>query len=78
MALSERHNMQVAIKIVSKFSAPKDYLKKFLPREIEVVRGLKHPNLIKFLQALETTHRYKHLNLFYINIRSSNIIDSRS
>lgn len=57
MALSEKHNMQVAIKIVSKFSAPKDYLRKFLPREIEVVKGLKHPNLIRFLQAIETTHR---------------------
>lgn len=45
------------MKIVSKFQAPGDYLKKFLPREIEVVKGLKHPNLIRFLQAIETTHR---------------------
>lgn len=47
----------MAVKIVSKFTAPADYLKKFLPREIEVVKGLKHPNLIRFLQAIETTHR---------------------
>lgn len=51
------HNCNVAVKIVSKFTAPSDYLKKFLPREIEVVKGLKHPNLIRFLQAIETTHR---------------------
>ncbi|KAH1015193.1 testis-specific serine/threonine-protein kinase 3 [Dendroctonus ponderosae] len=57
MAHSERHEGNVAIKIVSKFSAPADYLKKFLPREIEVVKGLRHPNLIRFLQAIETTHR---------------------
>ncbi|XP_046813391.1 testis-specific serine/threonine-protein kinase 4-like isoform X1 [Vespa crabro] len=57
VAISERHNSQVAIKIISKFQAPSDYLKKFLPREIEVVKGLKHPNLIRFLQAIETTHR---------------------
>ncbi|XP_030764794.1 testis-specific serine/threonine-protein kinase 3-like [Sitophilus oryzae] len=57
MAQSERHEGNVAIKIVSKFSAPADYLKKFLPREIEVVKGLRHPNLIRFLQAIETTHR---------------------
>ncbi|KAF7412595.1 hypothetical protein HZH66_001491 [Vespula vulgaris] len=57
VAKSERHNSQVAIKIISKFQAPGDYLKKFLPREIEVVKGLKHPNLIRFLQAIETTHR---------------------
>ncbi|KAI4490689.1 hypothetical protein M0804_003633 [Polistes exclamans] len=57
VAKSERHNCRVAIKIISKFQAPGDYLKKFLPREIEVVKGLKHPNLIRFLQAIETTHR---------------------
>ncbi|CAH0550966.1 unnamed protein product [Brassicogethes aeneus] len=57
VARSDRHDSDVAIKIVSKFSAPADYLKKFLPREIEVVKGLRHPNLIRFLQAIETTHR---------------------
>ncbi|XP_066584442.1 testis-specific serine/threonine-protein kinase 3-like [Prorops nasuta] len=57
IARSDRHNCQVAIKIVSKFQAPGDCLTKFLPREIEVVKGLKHPNLIRFLQAIETTHR---------------------
>ncbi|KAI5753364.1 hypothetical protein M8J77_026227 [Diaphorina citri] len=57
LARSTRHSGDVAIKIVSKVQAPPDYLKKFLPREIEVVKGLKHPNLIRFLQAIETTHR---------------------
>ncbi|EEB16115.1 cAMP-dependent protein kinase catalytic subunit, putative [Pediculus humanus corporis] len=57
VARSERHDCLVAVKIVSKFQAPADYLKKFLPREIEVVKGLKHINLIRFLQAIETTHR---------------------
>lgn len=57
LARSSRHGTDVAIKIVSKMQAPQDYLKKFLPREIEVVKGLKHANLIRFLQAIETTHR---------------------
>ncbi|XP_011696629.1 PREDICTED: testis-specific serine/threonine-protein kinase 4-like [Wasmannia auropunctata] len=57
IAKSDRHNCQVAVKIVSKFQAPGEHLTKFLPREIEVVKGLKHPNLIHFLQAIETTHR---------------------
>lgn len=57
LATSKRHGCEVAIKIISKIQAPNDYLKKFLPREIEVVKGLKHPNMIKFLQAIETTHR---------------------
>ncbi|KAG5329901.1 TSSK4 kinase, partial [Acromyrmex charruanus] len=57
IAKSDRYGYQVAVKIVSKFQAPGEYLTKFLPREIEVVKGLKHPNLIHFLQAIETTHR---------------------
>ncbi|XP_014485927.1 PREDICTED: testis-specific serine/threonine-protein kinase 3-like [Dinoponera quadriceps] len=56
IARSDLHNSQVAVKIVSKFQAPDEYTK-FLTREIEVVKGLKHPNLIRFLQAIETTHR---------------------
>nr|CAD7448543.1 unnamed protein product [Timema bartmani] len=57
VARSERHECDVAVKIVSKFQAPALYLNKFLPREIEVVKGLKNQNLIRFLQAIETTHR---------------------
>lgn len=51
VAHSERHDGNVAIKIVSKFSAPADYLKKFLPREIEVVKGLRHVNLIRYIDS---------------------------
>ena len=57
VSYSQKHETTVAVKIISKFQAPPDYLKKFLPREIEVVKGLKHPHLIRFLEAIETTHR---------------------
>ena len=56
-ASSTRHKCKVAIKIISKRRAPKDYLEKFLPREIDVVKLLKHPNLIVFLQSIETNNR---------------------
>ena len=56
-AFSTRHNCTVAIKIISKRRAPKDYLEKFLPREIEVVKLIKHPSLIVFLQSIETNNR---------------------
>ncbi|XP_043280585.1 testis-specific serine/threonine-protein kinase 4-like [Venturia canescens] len=67
VAKSNRHECQVAVKIVSKFQAPEDYLRKFLPREIEVVKGLKHPHLIRFLQAIETTHRVYIIMEFAVN-----------
>ncbi|CAH1779654.1 unnamed protein product [Owenia fusiformis] len=56
-AHSTKHDCKVAIKIVSKRRAPPDYIAKFLPREIEVVKILKHPNLVCFLQSIETTNR---------------------
>ncbi|XP_061189688.1 testis-specific serine/threonine-protein kinase 4-like [Saccostrea echinata] len=49
---------KVAVKIISKRKAPNDFLLKFLPREIEVIKILKHPCLISFYQVIETTTRF--------------------
>jgi len=51
LAFSERHQANVAVKIISKREAVAEYLEKFLPREINIVKTLKHPNLIVFLQV---------------------------
>ena len=56
-ANSTRHKCQVAIKIISKKTAPDDYLQKFLPREIDVIKYLRHPSLVLFYQCIETTNR---------------------
>jgi len=55
LAYSERHQSNVAIKIISKRRAPKDYIDKFLPREINIVKILKHQNLVIFLQVTTST-----------------------
>lgn len=57
-AFSKSLNHPVAIKIISKQKATKDVLEKFLPREIELVRNLKHANLIRFHECIETTLRF--------------------
>ncbi|XP_037071608.1 testis-specific serine/threonine-protein kinase 4-like [Pollicipes pollicipes] len=57
MAFSSRHKCKVAVKIISKKKSPASYVNKFLPREIDAVRILKHPNIICFLQSIETTNR---------------------
>lgn len=57
-AFSKTLNRLVAVKIVSKQKATKDVLNKFLPREIELVRNLKHVNLIRFHECIETTLRF--------------------
>ncbi|XP_055642446.1 testis-specific serine/threonine-protein kinase 3-like isoform X2 [Toxorhynchites rutilus septentrionalis] len=57
-AYSKTANQTVAIKIISKQKATKDVLNKFLPREIDLVRGLRHTNLIRFFECIETTMRF--------------------
>lgn len=57
-AFSKTLNQPVAVKIISKQKATKDVLNKFLPREIELVRNLKHENLIRFHECIETTLRF--------------------
>lgn len=57
LAYSEKHKTNVAIKVISKKRAPTDYIQKFLPREIDVVKILKHPNLVVFYQSIETNAR---------------------
>ncbi|XP_063682097.1 testis-specific serine/threonine-protein kinase 3-like [Bolinopsis microptera] len=51
---SEKFKSHVAVKIVSKKSAPKDYLTKFLPREIQCIHKLRHKNIVRVLEILET------------------------
>ncbi|XP_048218730.1 testis-specific serine/threonine-protein kinase 4 isoform X4 [Perognathus longimembris pacificus] len=52
-----KQKVMVAIKIISKKKASNDYLNKFLPREIQVMKILRHKYLINFYQAIETTSR---------------------
>lgn len=47
-------NRPVAIKIISKRSAPKDMLDKFLPREIEMLKAMNHENVVKLLESIVT------------------------
>ncbi|UYV61843.1 TSSK4 [Cordylochernes scorpioides] len=53
-AYSTDHRSIVAVKVVSKQKAPPDFLEKFLPREIEIIKILQHPNIINFILSIET------------------------
>lgn len=58
LAFSSKHGGTVAIKVIDKTHAPEKYLTKFLVREIQVARGLRHDNLIRYLQAIESTNKF--------------------
>ncbi|XP_076330983.1 testis-specific serine/threonine-protein kinase 4-like [Tachypleus tridentatus] len=55
-AHSKRY-LQVAVKIISKRKVPKDYLMKFLPREIYVIRFIRHENIVTFFETIKTINR---------------------
>lgn len=54
-AYSERRKINVAVKIINRKKAPKDFLEKFLPREIDMMACLRHPNIVQTLEIFETS-----------------------
>ncbi|XP_076442686.1 testis-specific serine/threonine-protein kinase 3-like [Babylonia areolata] len=56
-AFSEKIQKQVALKIINRRKAPKDYIEKFLPRELQILQRVDHPNVAKMYEILE--HEYK-------------------
>ncbi|KAM6246729.1 testis-specific serine/threonine-protein kinase 2 [Porphyrio hochstetteri] len=54
-AYCNRLKRNVAIKIIDKKKTPQDFLEKFLPREIEALKRLSHPSIIKTYEIFETS-----------------------
>ncbi|XP_078598734.1 testis-specific serine/threonine-protein kinase 3-like [Branchiostoma floridae x Branchiostoma japonicum] len=53
-AFSVRLEKDVAVKIINKRVASKDFLQRFLPRELAIVQRLQHPNIVKVYQIIDT------------------------
>jgi len=51
-ATSDKLSKRVALKIISKKKAPMDFQQKFLPRELDVMKMLDHPYIIKMYDIL--------------------------
>lgn len=49
---------------MSKFKIPIKVFDKFVKREIDVIKGLNHVNVIKFYNTIESTHRQVILTKF--------------
>jgi len=49
--------LKIALKIINKKTAPKDFLEKFLPREMEVMKQIKHPNLIRLFELFQISSK---------------------
>lgn len=56
-AFSNELKKEVAIKVILLKKAKPEYVEKFLPREIDVLKRLNHIHVVKFYQAIETNGR---------------------
>lgn len=52
---SHQLKKNVAIKIINKQKAPRDYVKNFLPREIKILQKIKHQNITNIYEILATS-----------------------
>ncbi|CAF1518363.1 unnamed protein product [Adineta ricciae] len=50
----ETDNKEFAVKIIDRDKAPSDFVSKFLPRELDIIRTLDHPNIVKVAHILQT------------------------
>lgn len=60
IAYSNKQRKPVALKIIWKDRASDLFQTHFLPREIEIVKSLKHPNIVQHFQCIETSRRLEH------------------
>ncbi|XP_070579124.1 testis-specific serine/threonine-protein kinase 1-like [Ptychodera flava] len=52
-AYSEKLKQRVALKIINRKKAPRDFQKKFLPRELEIIREIHHKNIVEVFEVLD-------------------------
>ena len=52
-AFSEKLQKRVAMKIINKRSAPKNFKEKFLPRELKCMKSINHKGCITFYEIIE-------------------------
>ncbi|XP_018422040.1 PREDICTED: testis-specific serine/threonine-protein kinase 3 [Nanorana parkeri] len=58
-AYSAAMQKKVAIKIIAKTEAPTDFIQNFLPRELHIVRSLRHKNIIEVYKIIESVAQNK-------------------
>ncbi|XP_065607009.1 testis-specific serine/threonine-protein kinase 6 [Cyrtonyx montezumae] len=52
-ATSTKHQVPLAIKVVDRRRAPPALLYKFLPRELSILRKIRHPNIVQIYELIE-------------------------
>lgn len=68
----EHKSIPLACKIIDKSKAPRDYLDKFLHREIQIIIKMNHPNIIKIHSIFE---RNSKIFVFMQHADNGNLLD---
>lgn len=50
---TEEINAKVACKIIHKKMAGSEFIKKFLPRELRIIKNLQHPNIVRVFNIID-------------------------
>ncbi|KAG6938957.1 testis-specific serine kinase 6 [Chelydra serpentina] len=53
VATSAKYKGPLAIKVVDRRRAPPDFVHKFLPRELSILRVIRHPNIVRVFEFIE-------------------------
>lgn len=53
VATSAKYKGPLAIKVVDRRRAPPDFVHKFLPRELSILRAIRHPNIVRVFEFIE-------------------------
>uniref|UniRef100_A0A8C6XDP6 Testis-specific serine/threonine-protein kinase 6 n=1 Tax=Naja naja TaxID=35670 RepID=A0A8C6XDP6_NAJNA len=53
VATSAKYKGPLAIKMVDRRRAPRDFVEKFLPRELSILRGIRHPHIVRVYEFIE-------------------------
>ncbi|XP_066504317.1 testis-specific serine/threonine-protein kinase 6 [Hoplias malabaricus] len=56
LAISSKHSKQVAIKIIDRNNSPHQVVSKFLPREMDILRVVKHAHIIHVYEVIEASN----------------------
>ena len=62
--MSDKLGRRVALKIINKKRAPIDFQQKFLPRELETMKLLNHPNIIKLYDVIYIRDKVISLSIY--------------
>ncbi|KAL1137740.1 hypothetical protein AAG570_009436 [Ranatra chinensis] len=63
---------RVACKVINKKKASKDFVLKFLPREISIVKSIRHPHIVTMFNVIELNH---HVYMFMDICERGDLLD---